>query len=186
MAWTAETTEDTEKTEEKKVQRSIFSTRIFWQLHCTTKDTLFCTRKVSVAHTEQKNRQCAYHIVTAGYTHVHPHSQPCHRSSQADPTAYSQASVCPARASHCRLPYWAQMLTTPIKWWYNAVISETQVGMKKRLSQHVSPQGCKTRVSSWQGHTLSQLDCLEIHSSDDKVAYGWNLPQVTWIIKIIP
>lgn len=48
----------------------------------------------SLQHTEIKpvlpNRQCIYHSFLAGYTHVHPHSQPCHRSLQADPTAYSQ------------------------------------------------------------------------------------------------
>lgn len=36
------------------------------------------------------------------------------------------------------------------------MISETQVGMNKRVTQHVKPQCCKTRVSSWPGHTLNQ------------------------------
>lgn len=151
-----------EVTEERKVQRSIFSTRFFWQLRFTTRhpslleEGLCSTQRLSQS-SKQKSRPCIFHTITAGYTHVNPHTKPCHRSSQADPTAYSQASVCPALgASHCRLPYWSQRLTTPIKWRYDAVISETQVGMNKWLTQHVKPQWCKTRVSSWQGHTLNQ------------------------------
>lgn len=46
-AWRAEMTQDAEKTEEKKVQRNIFST--FWQLCFTTKATFLCTWKVSAA-----------------------------------------------------------------------------------------------------------------------------------------
>lgn len=131
----------------------------------------------SLQHAEMKpvlpNRQCIYHSFTAGYTHGHPRTQPCHRSLQADPTAYSQSSACPAAgAPHCRLPYSSPKLITPVKCWYNAVISETREGMKKWLTQHVKPLWCKPRVNSWQGHTLNQIQktpnqlcCLEIHSS---------------------
>lgn len=158
--------------QKRKGSREIFS--VLFGSYILQQKPPFSAHGRSLQHAEIKpNRQCIYHSFIAGYTHVHPHTQPCHRSLQADPTAYSQASVCPALgASHCRLPYWSQKLTTPVKCRYDAVISETQEGMKKLLTQHVKPLWCKTRVSSWQGHTLNQtqknpnqLCCLEIHSS---------------------
>lgn len=95
-AWRAEMTEDVEKTEEEKVQRNIFGT---FGSYILQQKPPFSAHGRSLQHTEIKavlpKRQCIYHSFTAGYTHVHPRTQPCHRSLQADPTAHSQASCIP-------------------------------------------------------------------------------------------
>lgn len=116
-AWTVEMT-DVKMPEEKVVQRSIFSTRIFWQLHLQ-QNPPFSAQRRSLQQAEIKSvlpnskADSAFITTLLQDTYVHPHSQPCHRS---DPAAYSQASVCPAQgASPCRLLYWPQRLTAPVK-----------------------------------------------------------------------
>lgn len=79
----------------QKVQRSIFSTGIFWQLHFTTKDTLSATGR-SLQHTEAQsvllNREAGRAFTTTSLqdTHMHTHTLARSQVSAADPTAYSQ------------------------------------------------------------------------------------------------
>lgn len=93
--------------QKRERSREIFS--VLFGSYILQQKPPFSAHGRSLQHTEIKpvlpDRQCIYHSFLAGYTHVHPRTQSCHRSLQADPTAYSQASVCPAPgASHCRIP----------------------------------------------------------------------------------
>lgn len=87
--------------QKRKRSREIFS--VLFGSYILQQKPPFSAHGRSLQHAEIKpvlsKRQCIYHSFPAGCTHVHPRTQPCHRSLQADPTAYSQANWIPSSRS---------------------------------------------------------------------------------------